>query len=121
MDWFINNWTLIITAVVAIIVIIMAVIAFFKLPVVTQKQKIKEWLLWAVTECEKDLGSGTGVLKLRQAWAWFADFAPWVSKIISFETFSTWVDEALEQMREMLETNDAVAEYVYGETDEEEV
>ena len=32
--------------------------------------------------------------------------------MISFDTFSLWVDEALEQMREMLTKNENVAAYV---------
>lgn len=118
MNWLTENWYIIVMAIAIVVVLASLVFAFFKLPVVTQKQKIKEWLLWAVTECERDLGSGTGVLKLRQAWSWFADSFPWVSKIISFEMFSTWVDETLERMREILETNVAIAEYVSGDSDE---
>lgn len=118
MEWFIENWTFIFMAVVIIAILIVAVIAFFKLPVATQKRKIKEWLLWAVTECERQMGSGTGQLKLRIVMEWMVSAFPWVSKLISFDTFSAWVDEALERMREMLETNSAVAEYVNGESDE---
>ncbi|MBQ8195296.1 MAG: hypothetical protein IJZ47_07995 [Oscillospiraceae bacterium] len=118
MEWFIENWTLILTALIVVAVLVITIVAFFKLPVAMQRGKIKEWLLWAVTECERDLGGGTGVLKLRQAWSWFADSFPWVSKIISFEMFSAWVDEALVCMKHILETNKAVAEYVGGESDE---
>ena len=39
---------------------------------------------------------------------------PWLS-IIPFETFSGWVDEALEEMRKMLENNQAVRQIVEGE------
>lgn len=119
MDWLIENWTLILTAVIAVVVIVLAVIAFFRLPVAMQKKKIKEWLLWAVTECEKEMGGGVGALKLRLCYDWFTQTFAWVSKLISFETFSAWVDEALERMRVLLETNDAIAEYVSGGKDEE--
>lgn len=74
--------------------------------------KIKEWLLYAVTEAEKELGGGTGQLKLRQVYDLFVQRFPAVAAVISFDTFSGWVDEALEQMREMLAKNEQVAAYV---------
>ena len=36
----------------------------------------------------------------------------------SFETFSTWVDEALEQMRTMLDSNEAVQKLIANEAGE---
>lgn len=35
-----------------------------------------------------------------------------IQKVISFDTFSGWVDEALEQMRGMLEQNQDLQKYV---------
>lgn len=35
-----------------------------------------------------------------------------IQKVISFDTFSLWVDEALEQMRGMLEQHQDVRKYV---------
>lgn len=118
MEWFIENWTLILTALIVVAMLVIAVIAFFKLPVAMQKQKVKEWLLWAVTECERQMGGGVGALKLRTCYDWFLSTFKWISRFVSFEMFSAWVDEALERMRYMLETNKAVANYVSGETDE---
>ena len=85
------------------------------LPTEAQLAKVKEWLLWAVTEAEKDLGGGTGKLKLRQVYDLFVTRFPWLAKLVSFELFSDMVDEALEQMREMLDTNEAVKAFVEGE------
>ena len=65
-----------------------------------------------MTEAEKELGSGTGQLKLRQVYDLFVQRFPAVAAVISFDTFSGWVDEALEQMREMLEQNQNVQKYV---------
>ena len=65
-----------------------------------------------MTEAEKELGSGTGQLKLRQVYDLFVQRFPAVAAVISFDTFSGWVDEALEQMREMLAKNEQVAAYV---------
>lgn len=119
MDWFVENWTTIGTIIFSIIALIFIVIAFFKMPVAMQRDKIKEWLLWAVTECERQMGSGTGVLKLREVYDWFLSTFKWVSRFVSFETFSMWVDEALVKMREIIEQNNAIAEYVNGDEENE--
>lgn len=121
MNWFIENWSLIVGVVAAAAVIIIAAVGFFKLPVAAQKEKIKEWLLYAVTEAERIFGSGTGKLKLRATFEWFVEKFSWVSKIVSFETFSGWVDEALNQMKDMLDNNESIYAYVNGDdTDEKD-
>ena len=120
MNWFIENWSVIVGAVAAAAVLAVAVIGFFKLPVTAQKEKIKEWLLYAVTEAERILGGGTGALKLRIVFEWFSNNFKWVSKIISFETFSGWVDEALDKMKDMLDNNESVYAYVNGDDTNEE-
>lgn len=81
----------------------------------SQDQKIanvKEWLKWAVTMAEKELGSGTGQLKLRQVYNMAISEFPWIVQVISFELFSKWVDEALEWMESQLESNKAIQELV---------
>ena len=40
---------------------------------------------------------------------------PWLAKIVSFELFSDMVDDALDEMREMLANNQAVKALVNGE------
>lgn len=83
--------------------------------VINQRKSAKEWLLLAVTEAEKALGSGMGRLKLQQVYqAFIANFGLF-AKFVKYETFEAWVDESLEQMRKLLETNKKVEEYVKGE------
>ena len=92
-----------------------AVYRFVGIPTEKQLEKVREWLLYAVTVAEKELGAGTGKLKLRYVYDWFA-------RIIDFETFADMVDEALEEMKQMLDANAAVAAYVaVGNNDPEEV
>ena len=110
--WLAENWYLALTAVVMVVMAVVLVGSFVKLPTKEQIAKIKEWLLYAVTEAEKELGGGTGQLKLRQVYDLFVQRFPAVAAVISFDTFSSWVDEALEQMREMLAKNENVAAYV---------
>ncbi len=87
---------------------------FVKLPTSEQLQKVREWLLWAVTQAEKELGGGTGQLKLRSVYDLFVARFGWLAKIIPFRVFSALVDDALDEMREMLDQNKAVAAYVEG-------
>lgn len=78
---------------------------------------VKEWLLLAVVEAEKFLGEGTGKLKLRYVYDMFIDKFKVMALIITFEQFSLLVDEALEEMREILSNNQKIKEYVEGGND----
>ena len=114
MEFIIENWPIIVAAAAAVSAAVVAVVRFAGLPTEGQLAKVREWLVWAVTEAEKDLGGGTGQLKLRQVYDLFVTRFPWLAKLISFELFSNMVDEALEEMREMLDTNQAVKAFVEG-------
>ena len=57
---------------------------------------------------------GTGKLKLRQVYDLFVVRFPWLVRVVSFELFSGMVDDALEEMRRMLQTNTAVKALVEG-------
>lgn len=76
--------------------------------------KVKEWLKYAVTMAEKELGSGTGQLKLREVYDWFLEMFPVFGKIVPFSIFSKWVDLALDWMREQLKNNDNISVFVNG-------
>ena len=69
---------------------------------------------FAVTQAEKELGGGTGQIKLRYVYDMFVVKFPSLVKFISFETFSFMVDEALIKMRHLLQTNEKVEKYVEG-------
>lgn len=111
-EFVLENWYFVITAVVMIAMAVIVCVNFFKLPAKEQTEKVKEWLLYAVTEAEKQLGGGTGQLKLRQAYDMFVQRFPAVAAVISFDTFAMWVDEALDKMRNMLAQNEQAAAYV---------
>jgi hypothetical protein len=76
--------------------------------------KVREWLLYAVTLAEKEYGSGTGQIKLRMVYDMFIKKYPKLSIFISFETFSGWVDIALDKMRMMIEEDSAVNALIKG-------
>lgn len=98
----------ILLTITAVALIIAGIVAFY----LADKKKAKEWLLYAVTLAEKELGSGTGRIKLRQVYDAFLEKFPVFSRFVPFETFSSWVDEALELMKQMLRTNEATAKFV---------
>lgn len=108
----IENWYLLIAGLALAVAACFMLYRFFQLPTKEQIAKIRQWLLYAVTEAEKELGSGTGQLKLRRVYDLFVQRFPAVAAVISFDTFSLWVDEALEQMRGMLEQHQDVRKYV---------
>ena len=93
------------------------ILNFLRMPSSSQLSKIKEWLLWAVAAAEKELGSGTGQLKLRYVYGMFTQTWTSVAKVITFETFSGLVDEALVRFSNMLQTNKNVTNYIEGEKD----
>lgn len=111
-----NNWLTIILSIAALAVFIVKVVQFVRAPSDKQIENLKEWLKLAVTEAEAALGSGTGQLKLRNVYDMAVEKFPWVGEFITFETFSTWVDEALEWMNNQLESNENVKAYVVDGT-----
>lgn len=115
MEFIINYWYIIVAVIAALVVAGVAIYRYFCLPSDAQLAKVREWLLWAVTEAEKELGGGTGKLKLRQVYDLFVTRFPWLAKVVSFELFSDMVDDALDEMREMLKNNKAVQQLVSGE------
>ena len=114
MDFLIEYWPVLVAGISVLAVAGMGIYHFVGLPTEEQLSKVREWLLWAVTEAEKKLGGGTGALKLRQVYDLFVTRFPWLAKVISFELFSTMVDEALGEMRVLLDTNQAVSAFVNG-------
>ena len=89
-----------------------------QMPSDKQLNKVREWLLYAVTKAEKELGAGTGKLKLRYVYDMFVARFEWLAKVITFDMFSMMVDEALEQMRTMLDSNEAVQKLIANEAGE---
>ena len=115
MDFIINYWYVLLAIVAAVAVGGYAIYAFAKMPSSEQLSKVKEWLLYAVTEAEKELGGGTGQIKLRYVYDMFIAKFSYLAKVVSFESFSGLVDEVLEDFRNMLETNKKLDNYVNGD------
>ena len=112
MKWIIDNWSLLVVLACAMVAVFIYVKKFVNMPTEEQIAKVKEWLLFAVMQAEKELGGGTGTLKLRYVYDLFVTTFPDVAKLASFDTFSKWVDEVLVYMRRLLESNMDLRYYV---------
>ena len=113
-EFIVNYWFVILIALAAVVVLGYIIYVFIKMPKTSQIAKVKEWLLFAVMEAEKELGGGTGQLKLRYVYDMFIVKFPWLVKVVSFESFSGLVDEVLEKFKAILDTNKNVQNYVDG-------
>ena len=106
------NAQIIVTLVIVAIALVCGIIWFVKLPKDKKIANIKEWLKFAVVDAEKELGSGTGQLKLRIVYDMAVKQFPFIVQLIPFDTFSGWVDEALDWMRDQLAENKVTQNYV---------
>lgn len=111
-DFLAQNWQIVIAVAALAAIVVISIISFLRLPSGAQKEKILAWLLWAVTEAERSLGSGTGELKLSMVYNWFKTTFKWIAVFLPYETFKKLVDEALVKMRDILSKNVAAASYV---------
>ncbi len=109
-----ENWFLIVFALVAIIFMTCSIIRFIHMPTAKQIENLMEWLKIAVVEAEKQFQSGTGQLKLRAVYESAVIAFPWIAKYMTFEKFSQLVDIALVWMREQIEQNEKIREYIEG-------
>lgn len=108
MDWMVQSFWIFAIAVTTLT----SVVVFFNLAKEKRIEKIKEWLLYACTLAEKELGSGTGQVKLRYVYDLFLDKFKFMSMIITFEQFSNLVDNSLDRLREMLKNNKEIKKLV---------
>lgn len=114
MKWLIDNWSFLVVVASVVIVVIVYIKRFLEIPSNEQLVKVRQWLLYAVIEAEKQYHGGTGELKLRAVYNEFCKVFPSLVPIVSFKLFSALVDEALIKMRHLLETNFDIHYYVEG-------
>lgn len=71
MKYIVENWFVIVGLIAVCAAGGYAVYVFVKMPSDKQLNKVREWLLYAVTKAEKELGGGTGQIKLRYVYDMF--------------------------------------------------
>lgn len=118
MEWLIENWYVLFGLVVLLVAVMFMVVRFFKMPTDNQKRALREWLRYAVSVAENELGKGTGQLKLRMVYDMAIEKFPWVAKIYTFEDFSDDVDNALIWLDHQLDVNNKIKTLVVGESEE---
>lgn len=108
----IDNIIICIGIIIVLCIVALGVCHFLKLGKEKQIQIITEWLLLAVVQAEKELGGGTGQIKLRYVYDLFLSKFKFISTFISFEQFSSLVDIALDKMNNILQNNKNLQEYI---------
>lgn len=103
MQFFSENWYVIVTFICAIILAVSKIIEFIGYPTAKKRKEILSRLLIYVTEAEMELGSKTGKLKLAQVYDYFCDAYPYTKKWFTYEQFDELVGEVLPEMRKILE------------------
>lgn len=111
-EFLLAHWQTLLGSLIIIITAIVVFIRFNKKSVEEQIKQVKEWLLYAVMAAEKELGSGTGAIKLRFVYDMFVTKFPLLVALIPFTTFSQFVDEALDKFKELLATSPELQLYV---------
>lgn len=103
-DFVYANWHYILICVIAILLLTYGILT----------GKVIHWLRWAVSEAEKELGSGTGQLKLHKVYDMFLEKFPGFATIVPFTLFSLLVDNALDWMKEQLDKNENIKNTITG-------
>lgn len=109
-----DNWAIFVAVICGVAFVTTMVVKFMNMPSAKQIENLMEWLKIAVVEAEKALGTGTGSLKLRSVYESAVIAFPWIAKYMTFEKFSELVDVALEWMKEQIEKNQHIKEYIEG-------
>lgn len=110
----IENWLIFVIVLILALFAVYAVLRFLKLTPQQQLGKVKTALLYMVTEAEKELKSKTGRVKRSMVWEWLVERFPIISLFITEEKYDELLDQALDEFRKMLESNDSLYDYVYN-------
>lgn len=110
----IENWLIFVIALILVLITVYAVLRFLKLTPKQQLDKVKTALLYMVTEAEKELKSKTGRVKRSMVWEWLVERFPIITLFITEEKYDELLDQALEEFKKMLESNDSLYDYVYN-------
>ena len=85
---------------------------FVESPSSSKIEMIKNWLLYATAQAEQEMGSGTGKLKLAKVYNMFVEKFPQIAAVLKYEKFCSLVDEALVTLRQMIENNINIQDFI---------
>ena len=106
LNFIVNYWDFILLAVAAV-----AAVVFFAFK--GNKSVIMRMLYALVTEAEKELGTGTGSLKLATVISKIYPKLPaFIKLFVTEKTITKWVEEALAAAKETWKKNAAIADYI---------
>lgn len=105
MNFLIDNWYLLVIGVAVLAVTGVFIYRFFRQTKGVRYEQVRGWLLQAVILAEQEYGSGTGRMKLSAVYDAFCAALPWVARVLSFDTFAMYVDEALDEAKDILAGN----------------
>lgn len=124
LEYFVEHWAVLVGLTAVAYILFNSFQKFVGLPKVMKSEVIQTWILYAITEAEKEFGSGTGDIKLGKVYGDFAKTFPSLARVISFEVFKSVVDDSLVALRAQLETEkirqkiEAEANFKLGQTKE---
>ncbi len=119
LDYILNHLEFFVTLIVFIVGAIRIIAKFGNLSKEEQIKQVKGFLLQAVIAAEKELSSGTGRVKLSKVYQEFCEQMPWCARYLSYDEFCKLVDETLEDMKHLIESNRAIAAMVENKELEE--
>ncbi len=115
MSWLIENWSLIVVILTMIVSAILSIKKFLLLSPEEREKQIKQFLLVQVINAESSYDmQGVGRIKLSSVYNSFISKFGIFGLLMPFDKFSALVDDSLDEMRRLLESNVNVKEMVYG-------
>lgn len=114
--WIREYWFVFILFIGVVATAAIKIYKFINTPSGEQLKKVQQWLIWAVAKAEEVLGSGTGQLKLRYVYDMFITKFPVIAKFVTYDEFKAMTEKALEEFKEMLESNKQIKQIYDWET-----
>lgn len=114
MELLLANYKLVLGIIVVLVVVGFGIYKFVTQPSSKQKEQIKALLLNLVIIAEREYSSKTGKIKFSYVYSELITKLPYL-KYIPLSVIETLVEESLEEMRHLLETNPKIAQIINKE------
>jgi len=101
-NWLITYWPTILVIIVLAVWIVYKIKNFYKLPNSERVKRIKEWLLYWVTEAIKKYDVGEMDLAIAEIYGLFCDKFPIIKTLIPLDVVHQWIEQAFEKFQGIL-------------------